>query len=90
MRRVKVLLVSLVLIFVAFLFVNTDGSVACATETTEASHVDAKKDFISEKISITEAIPSASTSGYEDWLFAGWYTDQKCTSENAIKEISNS
>lgn len=88
MKKLKLFLFSLVLVLATACFLKANDAVVHAAD--ETLYIDAEKDFIAEKTSITNSqeIPSAKATGYEDWLFAGWYTDKECTSENAYKSIS--
>jgi len=87
MKKIKAFLFTLLFGVVGICIACVDGNVVRAAETV---YVDSTGAFISEYTTISKAgqAPTATTEGYEEWLFAGWYKDQECTKGNVIKKAS--
>ena len=86
-------LLGLVLSVFAASVITTEGSQVLAAETYNDDTykdflvVDYTKDVAKDLIGTT--VPTQPTkSGCEDWLFAGWYSDDKCTNPIRTKDAA--
>ena len=70
---------------------ETKGSSVEAAESTEVSFIAENRTISEYRDSKGYTYPKPTTTGKEDWLFAGWYVDEGCTTpytEESIRDIT--
>lgn len=84
-KKTVAALFALLLIVSGVCCMETNGSEVCAEETTNTtvSFIAEKKDNVAEYRDKTYTYPKPTTTGKEDWVFAGWYQEETC--ENPYK-----
>ena len=84
-KKTVAALFALLLIVSCVCCMETNGSEVCAEETTNptVSFIAEKKDNVAEYRDKTYTYPKPTTTGKEDWVFAGWYQEETC--ENPYK-----
>jgi len=85
-KRIFAGIMALVLIVTGLYFVDPEGNEVLAAETTQAVE---NKDYLAlpyDQVNLG-TIPTAKSTEYADWLFAGWFTGEGCSKESALAEV---
>lgn len=91
MKKVKKLVVSVLtvaLLLAGAICIGTSMKEAKAESTVAATLETGAVVLSSADVTVTGSVPKASISAYEDYLFAGWFSDKECTLEHALESTS--
>ena len=84
MKKLLMILLTMTMILSSVCFISEDEVQAAGDETPHVESMEISQYVIGE----TRIAPKPKVSGYENYLFAGWYSDEECTEVSEVTEGS--